>query len=141
MKTIGLVPELYVKDIRRSLHFYLELLDFSIVYQREEENFAYLKRENAELMLDQIEKSRDWITGELNYPLGIGINLQIEVSDVSALRRRLIDREIEPFLEMEEKWYRRDDYYVGNKQFLVQDPDGYLLRFYQDLGGRDQSGV
>lgn len=34
---------------------------------------------------------------------------------------------------MEEKWYRATDKELGNKQFLVQDPDGYLLRFFQDL--------
>ncbi len=25
---------------------------------------------------------------------------------------------------------------VGNRQFVVQDPDGYLLRFFSDLGER-----
>jgi len=25
---------------------------------------------------------------------------------------------------------------VGNRQFVVPDPDGYLLRFFQDLGER-----
>lgn len=139
MKTIGLVPELYVKDIKRSLDFYLELLDFVILYQREEENFAYLKRENAELMLDQIGESRDWITGDLVHPFGIGINLQMEVSDVDVLYQNIRTRKIEPFLKMEEKWYRKEDHYVGNRQFMVQDPDGYLLRFYQDLGKRNQS--
>ena len=39
-------------------------------------------------------------------------------------------------MEPEEKWYRKDSIEVGNKQFLVQDPDGYLLRFTQDLGKR-----
>ena len=38
---------------------------------------------------------------------------------------------------MEEKWYRKNDKEVGHKQFLVQDPDGYLLRFFQDLGIRE----
>jgi hypothetical protein len=43
------------------------------------------------------------------------------------------------FLDMEEKWYRRDaapSVEVGNRQFIVQDPDGYLLRFAEDLGVR-----
>jgi hypothetical protein len=35
---------------------------------------------------------------------------------------------------VEEKWYRVNDQETGNKQFLVQDPDGYLLRFFEDLG-------
>ncbi len=43
------------------------------------------------------------------------------------------------FLEPEEKWYRRNDVYLGNKQFIVLDPDGYMLRFYRDLGP-DETG-
>ncbi|HEY0476960.1 MAG TPA: hypothetical protein VGD37_05520 [Kofleriaceae bacterium] len=37
---------------------------------------------------------------------------------------------------MEERWYRRNDHEVGNRQFVVADPDGYLLRFFGDLGQR-----
>ena len=36
--------------------------------------------------------------------------------------------------EMEENWYRQDNKLLGNKEFLIQDPDGYLLRFSEDLG-------
>ena len=36
--------------------------------------------------------------------------------------------------EIEENWYRQDNKLLGNKEFLVQDPDGYLLRFSEDLG-------
>jgi hypothetical protein len=38
--------------------------------------------------------------------------------------------------ELEERWYRRGDTRLGNHQFVVADPDGYLLRFFQDLGER-----
>jgi hypothetical protein len=38
------------------------------------------------------------------------------------------------FLALEDKWYRQNNRMVGNRQFIVQDPDGYLLRFFQDLG-------
>ncbi len=102
MKTIGFVPEIYVTDIKQSLAFYLDCLDFTILYQREENNFAYLRREHAEIMLDQIGESRAWITGDLHYPLGRGINLQIEVSDVVTLYQEILDRGNKPFLELEE---------------------------------------
>ena len=36
--------------------------------------------------------------------------------------------------DIEENWYRQDNKLLGNKEFLVQDPDGYLLRFSEDLG-------
>jgi hypothetical protein len=39
-------------------------------------------------------------------------------------------------MEIEEKWYRKDNHGVGSRQFLVQDPDGYLLRFSENLGER-----
>ena len=38
------------------------------------------------------------------------------------------------YLSLEERWYRRDSALIGNRQFIVQDPDGYLLRLYQALG-------
>jgi len=87
-------------------------------------------------MIDQIGLTRTWMTGGLEYPLGRGINLQIEVPDVDKLLKRLYQNNISLFVELEEKWYRKDDVEVGNKQFLVQDPDGYLLRFFEDLGSR-----
>jgi hypothetical protein len=33
-------------------------------------------------------------------------------------------------------WYRIGELEVGRREFLVQDPDGYLLRFAEDLGRR-----
>jgi hypothetical protein len=40
------------------------------------------------------------------------------------------------FQPVEEAWYRADAIENGQRQFLVQDPDGYLLRLAQDLGER-----
>jgi hypothetical protein len=40
------------------------------------------------------------------------------------------------FLPIEEKWYRAGDVEFGCRQFIVQDPDGYLPRFSEDLGIR-----
>lgn len=37
---------------------------------------------------------------------------------------------------MEERWYRVNEQETGNRQFVVADPDGYLLRFFEDLGLR-----
>lgn len=133
-----LVPELYIVDFKKSLDFYVHILGFSIVYQREEEGFAYLAYGQAQIMIDEIGESRTWHTAKFEYPLGRGINFQIEVEDVEALYKKLKDNNIPIFLEMEEKWYRKNNKEVGNKQFLVQDPDGYLLRFAQDLGEREK---
>ena len=87
-------------------------------------------------MIDEMWKGRTWKTGEFDYPLGRGINLQIEVESIKPLIDNLKNENMEFFLEVEEKWYRKNDTEVGNKQFLVKDPDGYLLRFTEDLGER-----
>jgi hypothetical protein len=46
------------------------------------------------------------------------------------------------FLESEIKWYRVSPIEeTGVRQFLVTDPDGYLLRFQASLGNRLISGM
>ena len=40
------------------------------------------------------------------------------------------------FLEPETTWYRIDEEETGVRQFLVQDPDGYLVRFQSYIGRR-----
>ena len=64
------------------------------------------------------------------------MNLQIEVADVDALHRRVSAASAHIVLALEERWYRRDREELGNRQFIVADPDGYLLRFFTDLGRR-----
>jgi catechol 2,3-dioxygenase-like lactoylglutathione lyase family enzyme len=132
----ALVPELSITNFEKSLHFYTQILGFSIAYQRPEEGFAFLTLGQAQIMIDEIGKSRTWATAEFNYPLGRGINLQIEVASLEPLLTNLRANHIQLFLEPEEKWYQVGDYEAGNRQFLVQDPDGYLLRFAEDLGRR-----
>lgn len=138
----ALVPELLCRDFQTSLDFYTRVLGFRIVYERPEFGFAYIEREGAEMMLEAIpaegeDQSRAWIAGKLDHPFGRGINFQIQVSDVEALYADVNNVKAPLFMEMESKWYRKTDYEVGNRQFIVSDPDGYLLRFYQDLGRRD----
>lgn len=140
----ALVPELIVSDISRSRGFYLDVLGFAVMWERPEEGFVYLGREGAELMLDEItDKSaaRGFLIGQLEPPFGRGINLQIAVSDVDSLYDQVKKANGRITLALEEKWYRARDQLLGNRQFIVADPDGYLLWFYRDLGKRTVSGV
>ena len=82
------------------------------------------------------ETNNHWCTGELEHPFGRGINFQIEVSDVKLLLERLEEAKITLFRPLKESWYRGDGVEYGQVEFLVQDPDGYLLRFAQDIGER-----
>ncbi|TAL65215.1 MAG: VOC family protein [Legionella sp.] len=135
--TSQLTPELCCSNIKASLFFYTEILGFKIKHQREEERFAMLERQGAWLMLEQIDtSSRSWITGPLEFPFGRGLNLEIMTTNVDQLYDCVQKAEAKIFLPIEEKWYRAGEIEVGNRQFIVLDPDGYLLRFAQDLGER-----
>lgn len=137
-----IVPELYCSDFPRSLHFYTTVLGFSVRYVRQEERFAYLDLAGAALMIEQtVEDVRTLVAGGLDYPFGRGINLQISIDDVDALYARAQAAGSRIFWPLEERWYRRHGEEVGNRQFVVMDPDGYLLRFAQDLGARPMNVV
>ena len=134
MKFNRLIPELNVTNIKESLKFYVDILGFNIEYDRPEERFSFISFQGSQLMLDQIGEGRIWKTGEFKYPLGRGINFQIEVDDLDSLITNMKKNKIPFFMKPEKKWYRVGNHLEGNYQFLVQDPDGYLLRFSQDIG-------
>ena len=132
-----LIPELKVSDYPKSLDFYTRLVGFEVLYDRTEEDFAMLGLYGAQIMIEGLnDKTRTWNIGPLEKPFGRGMHLQIQVSDAEALYLKFKNYDYPIFLEMEEKWYRTKDTETGHRQFLVQDPDGYLLRFYEDIGTR-----
>ncbi len=136
-----LTPELSCSNIKTSLLFYIKILGFSIQYQREEDGFAMLERQGSRIMLDEIgdlvnKANRTWISGSLEAPFGRGINLQIETDKVDELYDCVKKSGVNIFLPIEEKWYRANDVEIGNRQFIVLDPDGYMLRFSQNQGER-----
>ena len=133
----ALVPELLVRDLAASRRFWCDLIGFSVAYERPEDDFAYLALGRAEVMLERHDPSRrQWVPAPLEPPLGRGINLQIEVTSVASILERLAAAAWPLFMASEEKWYRADRGEFGQRQFLVQDPDGYLLRLYEPLGER-----
>lgn len=129
------VPELSVSDIKKSLEFYVNILSFKVEYERPESKFAMLSRDGCQLMLEEINEH--WKTGELVYPFGRGVNFQITVNDVDELYERIKTFPYPIKIEIQENWYRADAILIGQKEFLLMDPNGYLLRFVQPLGERD----
>ena len=130
-----LVPELIVRDLGASLHFWRDILGFRVLYERPAEGFAYLERERAEVMLEVLG-DRSWEVGPLERPFGRGINLQIEAASLDPMLEALARAQWPLYRQPEERWYRVGAMEAGQRQFLVQDPDGYLLRFAQSLAVR-----
>lgn len=134
MKFNKLIPELSVSNLNESLKFYVNRIGFKIEYQRPENKFVFISYQGTQFMLQELEENEKWSIGELKHPYGNGVNFQIEVSNVEKIQDALKTSGYKIAFDIEENWYRQDNKLLGNKEFLIQDPDGYLLRFSEDLG-------
>jgi catechol 2,3-dioxygenase-like lactoylglutathione lyase family enzyme len=131
-----MMPELLVSDIARSLAFWRDLCGFSVAFDRLYEGFAYLDLHGAQVMLEERGRGRNWITAPLDAPFGRGINLQIRLPKLAPILRSLEQASWPLFMPPEEKAYRTGAVETIVHQFIVQDPDGYLLRFSARIGQR-----
>jgi inorganic pyrophosphatase len=127
------IPELSVTNLENSLKFY-KTIGFKIEYDRPENKFVFISLGKIQFMLQEISNNDKWNVMELTYPFGNGINFQLEVDNVNEIYKELKENNYKITFEIEENWYRQGNRLLGNKEFLIQDPDGYLLRFFEDLG-------
>jgi hypothetical protein len=79
------------------------------------------------MMFEQL--NGHWSVGEMEHPYGRGINFEMTVPDAAAMYQKIIELGIKPFRELMESRYREGDEVIVQHEFLIQDPDGYLLRF------------
>ena len=128
-----LIPELTVTNLENSLKFY-KTAGFKIEYDRLENKFAFISLGEIQFMLQELTNYEKWDVGTLSYPFGNGINFQLEVENLNQIYSNFKNSTYKIAFDIEENWYRQDDKILGNKEFLIQDPDGYLLRFFEDLG-------
>ncbi|MBI3503820.1 MAG: VOC family protein [Proteobacteria bacterium] len=133
-----LAPELLVTDLQASLAFWRGILDFRIAYQRPREKFAYLENEDGiQIMLSQ--RSGVWETGPLERPFGRGAMFQLYVGRYTELLARVRHAAWPLHAGPREVWRRCGDNEHGQREFFVQDPDGYLLMMAVLLGERAPS--
>lgn len=126
MKFNSLIPELSVTDIEKSKEFYLNL-GFKVMYERKEDKFCFLYLEDNQIMIEEI--NNNWNVGEMKYPFGNDINISMTVSDIDSFYENIISKKFVLFRKIKTSKYRVDDIIYEDKEFLLQDPDGYLLRF------------
>ena len=69
-------------------------------------------------------------------PLGQGAMFQIYLESLAPILASLKAIGWRLYEEPRESWYRAGNLENGMRQFLVQDPDGYLILFGQSLGTR-----
>ena len=130
------IPELSVSNLANSLKFY-KTAGFKIEYERPENKFVFLSLGKIQFMLQEISDKDKWQIAPITYPFGNGINFQLEVSNLDEIYNNFKNSNYKIIFDIEENWYRQDDKLLGNIEFLIQDPDGYLLRFSEDLGEKE----
>lgn len=125
MKYNDLIPELIVSDIKKSKHFYIDILGFQIEYERREDKFVFLSLNEIQLMIEQGSKEE---LDTLSYPFGRGVNFSFGVENVEEIyeRFRAVGYPIEK--EIETRRFRVGDHIITPMEFSVLDPDGYYIR-------------
>ena len=127
MKFNKLIPELSVSNLEKSIKFYLDL-GFEIKYERKEDKFCFIEYEGNQLMLEQLNDH--WNIGApIEYPYGRGINISMEVNDIELIRNKVLSCGYKIFIDIINSEYKVNNKIYNDREFLVQDPDGYLLRF------------
>ncbi|WP_277047275.1 VOC family protein [Solobacterium moorei] len=122
-----MIPELSVFDIEQTKRFYNDL-GFKIEYERTEEKFVFMSFQDSQFMFEQIHDN-GWNIGELIYPLGRGINFSIAIDDIEGLYKLVKTLNLEIYRELNRSIYQVNGTEETQTEFLIQDPNGYLLRF------------
>lgn len=118
-----LEPLIYVSNLGKSISFYTELLGFKLgeLYpSKEEATYAPIFIAAYKLML---VLARD--SNKKFYPRGLGgsgTQFFIQIEDVDSVWERIKDK-VEIVDPIESKSW-------GDREFTIQDPDGYLISFY-----------
>ena len=123
---------LYVKDVRRSLEFYNEVVGAEIKEVHAEHEgapytLAILRIGQFTLMLHPQEPHEDEFT---DTRMGVGIHLQMQVDDVDQFFLHCIDEGAMLAISGEPT-----DQSWGWREFALRDPDGFVWSIYQDKSG------
>lgn len=136
-KWARVVPELIVYEFEQTLSFWRDILGFVIQFDRPAEKLAMLEHpDGAQVMF--FERDGGWETGPFERPLGRGVVIQVFVNDLDAVAKRVEVAGLQYFVSPFEKWRDWGDRLGGQREFLILDPDGYLVKVAQSLGERDK---
>ena len=121
---VPITVELFVPDVEAGVRFYTDSLGFELMRMErgnlggeERATFAVVKLGAAALLI-----AHESLEGSLAMPPGGGIHIRIVVDDVDAVYARAKERGVPIALEIGDRGY-------GLRDFILQDPHGFHLRF------------
>jgi len=134
MKFSDVTPNLVVADVARSLAFYRDVLGFSLVTTVPDAApfaFAWMQRDGVSVFLNSLESVRAEHAELAARPIGgtasLFIVLQADTiaAGVDAMLAGIAGR-ARVLMELKNQFY-------GMREFAIEDPDGYLIIFAQEL--------
>ena len=131
----ALMAEMMVNDYPTSLAFWTQILGFVPAFTRPAQKLACLVHPDcAQVMI--YERDGDWETGVMEPPFGRGAVIQVYVADATKAAARITEAGHPFYVPLRDKWRDWGDRMGGQREFLVQDPDGYLIMIAQRIGER-----
>lgn len=115
--------ELFVEDVEASVRFYTEKLGFQLSRMERDADgdnratFAVLSLGSAAILIADRA-----LEGDLALPPGGGVHIRIMVDDVDAMHARALGAGVPIVGDIADRSY-------GLRDFIVEDPDGFRLRF------------
>jgi catechol 2,3-dioxygenase-like lactoylglutathione lyase family enzyme len=134
MKFSDVTPNLVVSDVSRSLAFYRDVLGFSLVTTVPEAAplaFAWMQRDSVSIFLNSLEAVRA-DNPELGRRAIGGANTLFVVLEAPTIAegvdamRAAVGGQARVVMELKDQFY-------GMREFGVEDPDGYVIFFAQQL--------
>lgn len=121
-------PNLMVKDVRKTVDFYTNILDFNLIASvpegGEELVFAIVQSGGAMFMFQEENSLKEEYPQLAKFPQGGGLTFYIHVSDIHGLYAKLKGK-VTIAKEMHETFY-------GSTDFAIEDCNGYILTFSQE---------
>ena len=123
-----LTPNIMVEDVSRTIRFYQEVLGFQVLTTVPDEgvlDWAMLKRDDVELMVQSRVSLGSEIASMLDKPISASLTFYITTEDVKGLREQLEGMAI-IVQEMHTTFY-------NTNEFAIEDVNGYVWTFAEDI--------
>jgi len=134
MKFSDVTPNLVVSNVERSLAFYRDVLGFSVFTTAPQASgfaFAWMTRDGVSVFLNSLESVKAEHAGIGAKPIGgtASLFIVLEAATIAAgvdAMFKTIDGRARVEMPLKDQFY-------GMREFAIEDPDGYLIIFAQEL--------
>ena len=134
MKFTDVTPNLVVADIDRSLAFYRDVLGFPVVTTVPETApfvFVWLQRDDVSVFLNTVGSVKDTLPALAERPIG-GTNTLFMIVEANSPAEG-IDALFDAVKSKARVVMPLKDQFYGMREFGIEDPDGYVVFFAQQI--------